>query len=94
MSYGTDYLDIPTLKPVRVGRVKSMTKTATTKMEVPAKSYSKTRGEHFKDIIIAILVVGVIAFIAGVHYSDNKNAQMTGAIKSAQATAVATPAKK
>lgn len=60
-----------------------------TKAEAPAKEYSKTRGEHFKDIVIAILIVGVIAFIAGVQYSDSKNAQMQSAVKAAQTTAQA-----
>jgi predicted transcriptional regulator len=98
MSYGTDYMDIPELKTRKGGKgYRKMSNKATTVTETPKVSkskYSKTRGEHFKDIVIAILIVGVIAFIAGVHYSDTKNAQMISAIKSAQTTAVTPQVKK
>lgn len=69
------------------GKVNKMTKQ-TKVTEKATRSYNKTRGEHLKDIIIAILIVGVVAFIAGVHYSDTKNAQMQSAVQSAQQTAV------
>jgi len=68
-------------------------KVPATKVEAPAKSYNKTRGEHFKDIVIAILIVGVVAFALGVRYSENKNAEMQSAVKAAT-TAVAPEAKK
>lgn len=97
MSYGTDYLDYSPTKTRKGGKgIQNMSNKSTTTAEAPKANrakYSKTRGEHCKDIVIAMLVVGVIAFIAGVHYSDNKNAQMTSAVKNAQTTAVA-PAKK
>lgn len=48
-----------------------------------AKSYNKTRGEHLKDIVIAILIVGVAAFAAGVHYANNQNATTQSAVKNA-----------
>lgn len=90
-----DFIETP-IKPlkIRVGKDSKMSNKSTTKAEAPAKSYNKTRGEHFKDIVIAVLVVGVIAFIAGVHYSDSKNAQMQSAVKAAQTTAVAPDVKK
>lgn len=52
--------------------------------EVPTakvrKSYSKTRGEHYKDIVIAVLITGIIAFIAGVQFANNSNAKIQAAV--------------
>jgi len=38
-----------------------MPKTTNTPEAKPAKKYAKTRGEHYKDIVIAILVTSIIA---------------------------------
>lgn len=91
MSYGTPYSATP-LKPVRVGRVKSMTnKPTTTEAPKASKKYAKTRGEHYKDIVIAVLIAGVIAFIGGMHFANQHNAEMQTAVKAA---AIAAPASK
>lgn len=58
----------------------------------PAKKYAKTRGEHYKDIVIAILVAGIIAFISGMHFSNQQNNHTAEAVKTA--TAQATAVKK
>lgn len=97
MSYETAYIDIPELtKPGRVGRAE-MSKTSTTN-EAPkaSKKYQKTRGEHAKDILIAILITGVVAFIGGMQFANKQAAKVEQAVKAAQVTApVATaPASK
>jgi hypothetical protein len=33
--------------------------------------YEKTRAEHYKDIVIAVLITGIIAFIAGMQHQAN-----------------------
>lgn len=70
-----------------------MSKTIQTNEAKPTKSYRKTRGEHYKDIVIAILVTAVIGFVAGMHFSNKHNAEVQSAVKAAQTTAQA-PAKK
>lgn len=94
MSYGTAYLDIPELtKPERVGRVKKMTKQPTTNEAVKAsRKYNKTRGEHFKDMVIVALVAAIIAFVGGMHFQNQHDNQVVSASKTTQA-AVA-PASK
>ena len=49
------------------------------------KVYSKTRGEHIKDIIIAVLITGVITFVLGVRYANNQAATTETAIQAATA---------
>lgn len=98
MSYGTDYMDIPELiKPERVGRaLHQMSNKSTT--EAPKASqkakYSKTRGEHYKDIVIAVLVAGIIAFIGGMHFSNLQHSQVASAVKSATTPTVSAQAVK
>ena len=46
--------------------------------------YEKTRGEHIKDVIIAVLITGVVAFVLGARYANNQNAQLTSAVQAAQ----------
>lgn len=57
------------------------------------KKYAKSRGEHVKDVMIAVLIAGVIAFIGGMHFANAQHAQMESAVKAAQTASVA-PAKK
>lgn len=51
------------------------------KVEAPAKVYSKTRGEHFKDIVIAILITSVIAFVAGMSFQGKQHDAIDRAVK-------------
>lgn len=64
--------------------------------DTPVKVYQKTRGEHVKDVMIAILVAGIIAFIAGMHFANKQNAKVSEAVNAVTLTqsAEAAPAKK
>lgn len=64
--------------------------------EAPAKAYSKTRGEHFKDMLITALIVGIIAFVGGMQFAKGNQAQIDKAVNAAMPTAqaVAPEAKK
>lgn len=92
MSYGTDYLDIPELNPIWVGKDSKMSKNTKQAEATPAKTYNKTRGEHYKDIVIAVLVAGIVAFIGGAIFANNHNAQISRAVQAVTPTAEAVPA--
>lgn len=90
-----EYIETP-ITPNRVGRTfTKMSKEAKT-VEVSAPKvkakYAKTRGEHFKDIVIAILVSAVIAFVAGMNFQGKQQDAINTAVKGAQT--VATPEVK
>jgi uncharacterized protein HemX len=76
----------------------SNSKTQAIEPAKPAKKYTKTRGEHVKDILIAVLVTGILAFIAGMYFANQQNSRITSAVKavapSASAQSVTTPVKK
>lgn len=55
----------------------------------PAKRYQKTRGEHFKDLVIVALVVAIIAFIGGMQFAKSNQAQIDKAVSAVQPTATA-----
>lgn len=78
------YIKTPIKLPKRVGRVNKMTKS-TTSTEAPkaSKKYSKSRGEHAKDILIAVLVTSIVAFGLGVKVQAERNAEVTKAISRA-----------
>lgn len=73
-----------------------MPNTTPTKTEVKtSKKYAKTRGEHYKDIVIAILVASIIAFIGGMHFSNQQNGKIANAVKAVTPTVSAqAPASK
>lgn len=87
-----EYEDIPEKQPVknRVGKDSKMSKTASEPKS--SKKYAKTRGEHYKDIVIAVLVTAVVAFIAGSVYANNQHEATAQAVQ--QATAQAEAVKK
>lgn len=93
MSYGTPYFATP-IKPVRVERTFNKMSKAPTTNEAPkaSRKYSKTRGEHFKDMVIVALVAAIIAFVGGMHFQNNHDTQVVNASKTTQA--VVAPAKK
>lgn len=62
-----------------------MTKTTQTEAPKASKKYAKTRGEHYKDIVIAVLVTAVIGFIAGMHFQNAQNTEVKNAVSAAQA---------
>ncbi len=68
------YEDLP-FKPYKHGgKAKKMADKKVKSVE------AKTRGEHVKDIIIAVLVTGIIAFIAGTQYANAQNDRMNEAV--------------
>ena len=83
--------DMPLINPYRVERTfKKMSKQSTTQPEVtkaPKAKYSKTRGEHIKDVIIAVLIAGIIAFVGGVTFQSKQQDAINTAVKSAQTVA-------
>lgn len=93
MSYGTPYIDIPLNRKKAVGRtLTTMSKTSNiAEPSKPAKKYSKTRGEHYKDLVIVALVVGIVAFVGGMHFANQHNAETAKAV---QAATVQTTTKK
>lgn len=74
------------------GNVGNMKKEVTTPAPAPTKSYSKTRGEHFKDLVICALVIGIVAFVGGTVYADKQNDEVRNAVSAAQV--VPAPASK
>lgn len=59
------------------------------------KRYSKTRGEHFKDLVIVALVVAIGAFIGGMAFANNQQTEVKNAVSASQVAApavAATPA--
>jgi nucleoside diphosphate kinase len=73
-------------KIIKIGGLK-MPKTTNNQEVKQAKTrkvYEKTRGEHIKDVIIAVLITGVIVFVLGVRYANNQNVQLTNAVQAAQ----------
>lgn len=83
--------ELTAIKPLRVGKdIKPMSQPkSTNKAEAPAKSYNKTRGEHFKDLIIVALVVAIAAFIGGMQFSNKQQAEVRNAVSAAQVAAPA-----
>lgn len=76
--------------PKTVGKVIKMTKS--TSEPKSSKKYAKTRGEHYKDIVIAILVTAVVAFVAGSVYANSQHDAIAQAVQ--RATAQAETVKK
>lgn len=90
---GMAYEDLPP-KTRKGGKdIKTMSKSTNQASDKPAKKYAKTRGEHYKDIVIAILVTGIIAFIAGAIFANNNNAQIVKAVQAVTPTAEAQAVK-
>ena len=81
-SFKLNYEELPKRKYKLTDRIKKMGKV---KNNEQTKSYSKSRGEHFKDIIIAVLITGVIAFVFGARYANNQAATTATAIQAATA---------
>ena len=86
MSYGTAYIDIPELKTRKGGKdiIKMSKSTNTAEAVKPAKKYQKSRGEHAKDILIAVLLTGMIAFVGGMTFANRQQAEVKSAVTAAQ----------
>lgn len=95
-SYQMQFEDMPR-RPARVGRtLTKMSKTTNTpEARQPKAKYAKTRGEHTKDLVIAVLVAGIIAFIGGMTFQSKQQGAIDTAVKAVQPTAAAqAPVKK
>lgn len=85
--YKLYYEDInPTTR--KGGKDSKMSKN-TKQVEAPAKTYNKTRGEHIKDIVIAILITGIIGFVVGMQFTEKQNAKVSEAVNAVTATQTA-----
>lgn len=86
------YEDMP--QPPRwAGRISpkmSQPKTTTPEVTVakaPKAKYAKTRGEHFKDLVITALIVSIIAFVGGMTFQGKQQDAINTAVKGAQTVA-------
>lgn len=89
--------NIPPRKPERVGRISTKMSKSTNTPEVPKvpkAKYSKTRGEHLKDVVIAVLITGIIAFIGGMVFQGKQQQAIETAVKGASTQTVEAPVKK
>ena len=98
LDYPLEFEDMP-LKLIRsAGRTfTKMSNKPTTQPEVtkaPKAKYSKTRGEHFKDIVIAVLITGIIAFVGGMVFQGKQQQAIETAVKGASTQTVEAPVKK
>lgn len=88
--YVLEFEDMPR-KPIWAGRISTkMSQPKNNQVEAVKASkpkYSKTRGEHFKDLVITALVIGIIAFIGGVTFQAKQQDAINTAVKGAQTVA-------
>ena len=89
-TYKMHFEDLPTKNRKAVGRpkVKTMAKT-TNEAQKPSKKYAKSRAEHYKDIAIAVLITGIVAFIAGAQFASSHQAEIDRAVQAVTPTAQA-----
>ena len=94
--YKLHYEDIPQNTRKKSGGKDSKMSKSTKAVEAPAKTYNKTRGEHFKDLVIVALVVGILAFVGGMQFAHGQQQEVDNAVSQAQQTATAenAPVKK
>ena len=90
--YPLEFEDVPQITR-KGGKDSKMSKTTVTEAPKASKKYAKTRGEHAKDIVIAVLLTGILAFIAGVQFSSSNNARVDAAIEKLTPTAHAQTSK-
>lgn len=89
-AYALEFEDMPLKLSKTAGRisVKKMSKESPTPAPVKAK-YAKTKGEHNKDLIIAVLVAGIIAFVGGMTFQARQQDAINTAVKGVQTVAPA-----
>lgn len=99
-AYPLEFEDIPqkrynkTVKTRKGGKDSKMSAKENKQEVKQAKKYMKTRGEHFKDMVIVALVVGVIAFGLGMKFQADRNTEVQNAVKQAVSSASAEQVKK
>ena len=78
-----EYIETP-VTPYKVGRTfKKMSKKnqPSTEVKAPKAKYAKTRGEHFKDLVIMALIVGIVAFIGGMQFQSKQQSAIDTAVE-------------
>lgn len=91
------YIETPvkplTITAKRGGKDSKMSKTTQTEQPKAVKKYAKTRGEHYKDIVITILVTAIIAFICGAVFQSKQQNAINTAVKAVTPSAHAEASK-
>lgn len=82
-SFALQYEDLNP-KTRKGGKDSKMSKSTNQAEPKTAKKYAKTRGEHAKDIIIAILVTSIVAFVGGMYFQGKQNSEVKNAVSAAQ----------
>lgn len=90
--------ELTPIKPLTITRkggkdIKKMSKTTQTEQPKAVKKYAKTRGEHYKDIVITILVTAIIAFICGAVFQSKQQNAINTAVKAVTPSASAEASK-
>lgn len=90
-----DYIETPitTINTRKGGKVNKMTKTTVNEAPKASKKYAKTRGEHYKDIVITILVTAIVAFICGAVFQSKQQNAINTAVKAVAPSASAEASK-
>lgn len=82
-TFNLNYEELPTKKRgLKMGKITNNSEVKQAKIR---RVYEKSRGEHFKDIVIAVLITGVITFVLGVRYANNQAATTATAIQAGTA---------
>lgn len=81
--------DVPQYKRNTRKGGKGIKMSKTTELPTSKKKYAKTRGEHVKDLLIAILITAILAFVAGVRYANSNHAAIDKAVQAIQPVAEA-----
>lgn len=71
-----------------------MSQPKTKEQESEKAPYNKSRSEHFKDLVIAILIASIIAFVSGMIFQKGQQSAIEAAVKSATPVATSAPVKK
>lgn len=88
-----DYEDIPFKLPgAKTARISTKTtrkggkRRKMSKDTTPSKPkrYNKSQGEHIKDIVIAVLVASIIAFMLGMRFENSQNNEVQSAVSEMQ----------
>lgn len=90
MTDGMEYEELPS-KQYKI--IKSRKSGKDSKMSKEAKTYNKTRTEHIKDIVIAVLVAGILAFVAGAVFANSNNTKIQEAVSAVTPTVSAESSK-
>lgn len=83
---------LKTRKGGKGSKMSKNNKTEVASKAAPVKKNQKSRAEHAKDILIAVLITSAVAFISGMHFANQHQADINKAV-SAATTAQATVKK-